>query len=127
MMTFGTRPSFAETVADSHALHSGPCTMQAASRKVTLEIDPKPVRHMAELTFRVTIDPVDGVPPALLLDLGMPGMAMGKNQVRMVRQKDGTWKGKGIIVRCMSGRTLWQATILSPALGNPAFTINVRD
>ena len=124
---FGSAPCRAIEVADSDAIHAGPCTKTVANRNVTLEIDPKPVRHMQELTFRIRIDPCEGLASNLLLDLAMPGMVMGRNQVRMTRINACTWEGKGIIVRCMSGRRLWRATLLSPELGNPSFTFNVRD
>lgn len=108
-------------------IHEGPCTITAGSRSVTLNIEPKPVSAMKELTFSVTVTPCDKLPDTLLLDLSMPGMMMGKNQVTLVKKRDCLYEGKGIIVRCMSGRTLWQVTILSDELHNPAFTFNVRD
>lgn len=117
----------AEPKADSNAIHERPCTKAAADRMVTLEILPRPVRHMEELTFRVTVKPADNLPSTLVLDLSMPGMHMGKNQVRLEKSASGAWEGKGLIVRCMSGRKLWEAAILSPQLGNPAFSFDVRD
>lgn len=126
-LSFGATPALAGQAADSNAIHNGPCSKQISNRQVTLAITPRPVRHMRELTFRVNIAPSEGLPPTLVLDLSMPGMVMGKNQVILKRQADGSWKGRGIIVKCMSGGTLWQAMLLSPQLGNPAFTFNVRD
>lgn len=126
-MPLGAAPALADYTADSNAIHSGPCTKQAGDRQVTLDISPKPVKHMQELTFKVTMAPAEGLPSSLILDLSMPGMMMGKNQVTLKRQPGGAWEGKGIIVKCRSGRTLWQATILSPELGNPAFSFDVRD
>ncbi len=126
-LSLGAVPALAGHAADSNAIHNAPCTKQAGNRQVTLSITPRPVRHMRDLTFKITIAPDAGLPSALVLDLSMPGMVMGKNQVILKRQPDGSWKGRGIIVKCMSGGTLWQAMILSPELGNPAFTFNVRD
>ena len=108
-------------------IHEKACTITSGSYTVTLNIDPKPIKHMKELTFSVTVSPCDKLPASLLLDLSMPGMAMGKNQVTLVKKSACLYEGKGIIVRCMSGRTLWQATILSDELNNPAFTFNVRE
>jgi hypothetical protein len=119
--------AIAETMVDCNAIHTGPCTKKAAGRSVTLEITPRPVRHMAELAFKVTVDPCATLPSTLMLDLSMPGMHMGKNQVVLTRKSTCTWEGKGVIVRCMSGRKLWQATILSTELGSPAFTFDVHD
>ena len=110
-----------------NTIHEKACTITSGSYTVTLNIDPKPVKHMKELTFSVTVSPCDKLPASLLLDLSMPGMAMGKNQVTLVKKSACTYEGNGIIVRCMSGRTLWQATILSDELNNPAFTFNVRE
>ena len=108
-------------------IHQGPCTITAGQRTVTLNIEPKPVRAMKELTFSVTVTPCDKLPETLLLDLSMPGMQMGKNQVTLGKKSACLYEGKGVIVRCMSGRTLWQATILSRELNNSAFTFNVRE
>lgn len=108
-------------------IHQEACAVIAGRRTVTLNIEPKPVRAMKELTFIVTVAPCDSLPGTLLLDLGMPGMQMGKNQVTLARKSTGTYEGRGIIVRCMSGRTLWRVTILSDKLNNPAFIFNVRE
>jgi len=108
-------------------IHQGACTIIAGRRTVTLNIEPKPVRAMHELTFSVTVAPCDSLPERLLLDLSMPGMQMGKNQVALAKKNTGTYEGRGIIVRCMSGRTLWRAAILSAELNNPAFIFNVRE
>ncbi len=109
--------------------HAGPCTKEVDGYTVTLDISPKPVRHMKELTFGVVFS---GGSPALfsdslLLDLSMPGMEMGKNQVVLKKAGDNRYTGKGIIVKCLSGRTLWRATLLISETLEPTFTFNVRD
>lgn len=103
-----------------------PCTIIAGGRCVTLNIEPKPVKAMKELTFSVMVTPSNRLPDKLLIDLSMPGMQMGNNQITLVKKSACLYEGKGIIVRCMSGRTLWQVKILSDKLNNPAFTFNVR-
>ncbi|NTV99123.1 MAG: hypothetical protein HGA70_08165 [Chlorobiaceae bacterium] len=105
----------------------GPCTKTSAGRTVTFDIAPKPPKSMEELTFILTVTPCGSLPDTIVLDLGMPGMMMGRNRVVMKKTDRSTWKGTGIIVRCMSGRSLWQATILSEALNNTAFTFDVKD
>jgi len=126
-MTLFAARLYAEPKADSNAIHSGLCTKQVNGRMVTLDITPRPVRAMQSLLFRVSVEPADNLPPVLLLDFSMPGMYMGKNQLKLVRSASGAWEGRGVIVRCMSGRKLWQITILSPELGNPAFSFDVRE
>ncbi|TLU85714.1 MAG: hypothetical protein FDX30_04315 [Chlorobium sp.] len=112
--------------AEGRVFPSGPWTKQTAGRTVTMDIWPKPLRAMAELTFCLTVTPSGALPDAIPLDLDMPGMMMGKNQVLLKRSGCCTWKGTGIIVRCMSGRKLWQATINCEALNNTAFPFNVN-
>jgi len=116
----------AEEAADC-TIHAGSCTKQAGAYSVTLDISPKPVRHMADLAFSLTVTPCTELPDTLVLDLSMPGMHMGLNRVFLSRTSGCTYRGKGIIVRCMSGRTLWRVTVLSPLLNNPSFTFNVRN
>lgn len=104
----------------------GSCTKTAGGRTITLDIGPKPPKAMQELTFSLTVNPCSSLPDSMLIDLGMPGMMMGRNLVVLKKTGGCTWKGTGIIVRCMSGRTLWQATILSEALKNTQFTFDVK-
>lgn len=126
-MTAGSLRLVAAPKANSNAIHDGPCSKQANGHQVTLEILPRPVRAMQPLLFRVSIEPADNLPSVLMLDFTMPGMFMGKNQMRLVRTAPGLWEGRGVIVRCMSGRTLWQIMVLLPELDNPAFSFDVRD
>ena len=120
-------PLDAEPRANSNAIHSGPCSKQSNSHTVTLDITPRPVRAMQPLLFRVSVEPAGDLPPVLMLDFSMPGMYMGQNRMKLVRTASGAWEGRGVIVRCMSGKKLWQLMLLSPELGNPAFSFDVRD
>ncbi|WP_237073438.1 FixH family protein [Prosthecochloris sp. GSB1] len=107
--------------------HAGSCTAVAGPYEVTLDITPKPVVHMQELTFDVSFGVETPESEALVLDLSMPGMDMGRNRVRLEKGDDGHYRGKGIIVRCASGRTLWRATVFLGDTLKPDFTFNVRD
>ena len=79
---------------------------------------------MEDLTFQVKIEGVsnDNAP---MIDLGMPGMDMGKNQVQMKLSDDATYKGTGVIVRCPSGKTIWRATVNIPGIGQADFIFDV--
>jgi hypothetical protein len=107
-------------------INEGPCIKTAAGRAISFDIMPRPVKAMEELVFSVMVTPCTALPETLLLDLDMPGMMMGKNQVVLKKINGSIYRGKGIIVRCRSGRTLWRATILSDALNNTAFTFDVK-
>jgi hypothetical protein len=84
-------------------IQSGGCQKQINGRTVDLNIFPKPVKAMQDLTFQVKISGAPlGSPP--FIDLGMPGMKMG---------------------RCKSGRTIWQAAVTLPDAGRVVFTFDV--
>jgi hypothetical protein len=104
--------------------HKGLCTQSLGSLTVSLEVTPRPVKAMQDLVFTVSIS---GNPPskAPYIDLGMPGMKMGPNRVLLKRTDQGFYEGKGIIVRCPSGRRTWFADITIPGSGEVKFIFDV--
>lgn len=100
------------------------CVQSLSDREVRLNITPKPVKAMEELTFHVELT---GPPPLQLphIDLGMPGMKMGPNRVHLKSTGKNSFAGKGVIVRCPSGRTTWRATVTIPERGAVDFIFNV--
>ncbi len=107
-------------------LHHGICTKSLSGYTLTLEVNPKPVKAMADLLFKVTLSgnlPADAHPP--YIDLGMPGMNMGPNRVILKSAGPGAYEGRGIIVRCPSGRKIWRATVTVPDIGRAEFIFNV--
>ena len=110
-------------VADC-APDQGPCTAAAAGRQIIFDISPKPVKAMKELIFTIRATGRNTA-PAILLDLSMPGMYMGRNEVVLKKNPDGSYSGKGIIPRCPSGRMLWRAAVTVPGAGKVSYTFNV--
>lgn len=106
------------------SIDQGPCTKPAGNREVIFDISPKPVRAMKEVTFIVHVIGRK-VASTLLLDLSMPGMYMGRNEVVLKKRPDSTYVGKGILPRCPSGKSLWQAEIVIPGTGKVSFRFNV--
>jgi hypothetical protein len=106
------------------AIESGPCTKSLGDGTLTLDITPKPVKAMHDLTFTVALS---GLTPTIdpFIDLGMPGMVMGPNRVPLGRAGDGTYQGTGVIVRCPSGRRTWKATVTIPGKGAVEFVFDV--
>ena len=104
--------------------HKGLCTQSLGSITVSLEITPRPVKAMHDLVFTVGIS---GNPPSKdpYIDLGMPGMKMGPNRVLLKRTDQGFYEGKGVIVRCPSGRRTWFANITIPESGEVKFIFDV--
>lgn len=105
-------------------IQSGSCRKQINGRIVDLEILPKPVKAMTDLTFQVKISG-DLLSEAPFIDLGMPGMKMGPNRVVLKKIGAATYEGQGVIVRCQSGKTIWQATVTLPDIGKAVFTFDV--
>ncbi len=107
-------------------IHEGAVAAFAGDRKVVLDIDPKPVRTMRELVFTVEIEGYPGTGP-LRLDLSMAGMSMGPNAVALSPDGPGRYRGRGIIVRCPSGRRSWIAAVTVPGKGQARFAFDVAD
>ena len=105
-------------------IHAGPVTGRAGGQTVVLDISPKPVAAMRELSFTVELPGYDG-PDAPVIDLDMPGMRMPPNRVRLVLDGPGRYRGKGVIVRCRSGKRRWTATVTLPGGDRAVFAFDV--
>lgn len=105
-------------------IQSGGCEKQISTRTIHLDILPRPVKAMKDLTFQLKIsgEPLSKAP---FIDLGMPGMKMGPNRVMLKKNDLAIYEGQGVIVRCKSGRTIWQATVTLPDIGSVVFTFDV--
>jgi len=117
-------PAQGVTEVANCAPDQGPCTAAAAGRQIIFDISPKPVKAMKELIFTIRATGRNTA-PAILLDLSMPGMYMGRNEVVLKKNPDGSYSGKGIIPRCPSGRMLWRAAVTVPGAGKVSYTFNV--
>jgi hypothetical protein len=112
------------TDAPDCAIDQGPCTSTVAGKQVVFDISPRPVRTMKELTITVRGIGRNSA-PTILLDLSMPGMYMGRNEVVLKKTPDGSYSGKGIIPRCPSGNKMWKAEIAIPGSGKVSYIFNV--
>lgn len=95
-------------------LAAGPCTrILPGGDEVTFELGPRPLRMMAELAAVVTVrrGGAPAEPDGVAVSFEMPGMRMGRNEVRLARSGAGRFEGKAVLVRCPSGRKDWVATI----------------
>lgn len=104
--------------------HKGVCSQSSGDLTVSLEIVPRPVKAMQDLVFKVSIE---GSSPAKHphIDLGMPAMKMGPNQVSLKPTGPGTYEGTGVIVRCPSGKKTWFANVIVPESGEVKFIFDV--
>lgn len=105
-------------------IQNGVCTRAINGRTVTLEVLPRPVKAMQELMFQVTLAGHPGKEHPYI-DLNMPAMNMGKNRVMLKPDGQGTYEGRGVIVRCRSGRRTWSAKVTFPGVGATEFIFDV--
>jgi hypothetical protein len=106
-------------------IQNGLCEQTVAGTKVTLEVFPKPVQAMRDLTFKVTVADVGKLSESPYIDLNMPAMDMGANKVLLEDLGKGIFEGRGVIVRCRSGRRTWRARVTLPDLGWADFIFDV--
>ena len=85
--------------------------ISSLNERVRFAITPQPVRAMKLLLFKVTLQDY-GEPQSIIVDLSMPNMIMGINQVTMKKSSSGVYEGQGIIPICPTGKKLWQARII---------------
>ncbi len=105
-------------------IHEGPVKGDADGQTVVLDISPKPVAAMTELSFTVELPGYAGR-FAPFIDLEMPGMPMPPNRVDLTEEAAGRYRGKGVIVRCGSGRRTWTATVTLPGGRRAVFAFDV--
>jgi hypothetical protein len=111
-----------------HRSSETPSVLRGAigGQEVLLSIAPWPPPAMQEVDFTVSLSGfAGGVPP--YVDLSMAGMEMGRNRVELSRGADGRYRGKGVFVRCPSGRRDWEATVTAPGAGKAVFRFAVAD
>jgi hypothetical protein len=107
-------------------LHKGSCSQTLSENTITLEVTPRPVKAMQDLSFKISLtgnQPSGTKPP--YIDLGMPGMKMGPNRVHLKPTGKDTYEGRGVIVKCPSGRRIWRATVIIPGVGQADFIFDV--
>ena len=107
-------------------LQVGPCTRLLSDQTIILEVSPRPVKAMRDLAFKVTLNAK--LPPNIkspYIDLGMPGMNMGPNRVQLKFTGNATYEGRGVIIKCPSGRRTWRATVTIPDVGHTDFIFDV--
>jgi len=105
----------------------GPCHLKLSGQDISFEISPKPVKAMSVLDFKMIFsENLAGEEAAFLMDLDMPGMNMGGNQVHMKKISKGVYEGRGTIVRCLSGGKIWRATAILPKQGKIQFIFEVH-
>jgi len=117
-------PAMAADTTINCDAHKGGCSQSSGDLTVSLEITPRPVKAMQDLVFKVSITGASPAEPPHI-DLGMPAMKMGPNQVALKPTGPGTYEGTGVIVRCKSGKRTWFANVIVPGSGEVKFIFDV--
>ena len=121
---FSAQPVLASGSKINCDAHSGACTQTIGDVTVTLEMTPRPVTALTDLKFQVTVSGIDSA-RATHIDLGMPAMKMGPNRVELKPVGSGEYEGRGVIVKCASGRRTWYAIVAVPDFGEAVFVFDV--
>lgn len=108
-------------------LGAGPCTRALeGGGEVTIDVRPRPLRTMRELTVSVSVRPAASTAtptPTVAVSFAMPGMSMGENRVVLAARGSGPYEGAAILVRCATGRGDWVADVELAAPGAPARSV----
>ncbi len=106
-------------------INSVPCIKSYGGKDISFGIEPRPVKAMESLYFRVKLTNYKN-PQSIIVDLSMPEMSMGYNQVSLEKTGLDTYEGRGIIPACPSGRRLWKASIIINDKVEESFLFNVH-
>jgi nitrogen fixation protein FixH len=97
------------------------CAATAGTTRVILDLSPHPPAPLKEIEASVRLVR-DGAPVAgaqVTVELAMPGMFMGENRIATTAGPDGSYSGKGVLLRCASGRRDWAAEVVIRQPGAP--------
>lgn len=97
-------------------LHEGPCSIQIQDGRIfTLEIFPKTIPLMKELTFKITSS--DKSIKKLDLKIYSQNMFMGEFNLAGKKTKDGIFEIKSFLPTCPVGKMIWNADLNIDSIG----------
>lgn len=122
LFLIGFSPACAKQIENAEIdcdIHAGHCLKIIENISVIFDCNPKPVKSMSEILFSVTLKEEDKPirNAQVEINLTMPGMFMGENRILLVHKENGRYEGKGVIVRCPSGKRIWNADVI---IGRPS-------
>ncbi len=94
-------------------------------REISLDIEPRPVKAMKPLYFRVMLKNYKE-PQSVIIDLSMPEMSMGFNRVVLKKTDKDSYEERGIIPVCPTGKRLWRASVIINERKEAEFLFNVH-
>jgi hypothetical protein len=92
-------------------LHRQPCTATLpGGGQIEVSITPRPIPTVQPVKVAVTARGIE--PSKVEVDFAGIGMDMGYNRPELSRQPDGSFAGQATLPVCVSGKMLWQATVM---------------
>jgi hypothetical protein len=92
-------------------LHRGPCqSVFPNGGKVTLSIEPRPVRALKPLQIRVQTEGIKA--QSVMVDFRGVNMNMGYNRPQLKQVAAGQYAGTWVLASCGLERMVWEATVL---------------
>ncbi|WP_417221842.1 hypothetical protein [Amphritea sp.] len=98
------------------------CTVNIGEARLTLDIQPRPIRSMTPFDYQVTIEGADV--SEVMVNLQGSEMFMGINQTALtaVEGKPGVFHGVGQLAVCTTGEMLWHLTVSADTAAGPLST-----
>lgn len=116
-------PTHEATGVKSHCdINRQACTVNMGQARLTLDIQPRPIRSMTPLNYQVTIEGGDA--SEVMVNLQGSEMFMGINQTALtaVEGKPGVFQGVGQLAVCTTGEMLWHLTVSADSAAGPLST-----
>ncbi len=112
------KPEVDYKVQDSRCdLHKSSCEITVKNQKFSLEVFPKSIPLMKELTFR--LETTKEIKEDFTLDIYATNMFMGYFNLKFKEIEDGVYEAKGTLPTCPVGNMKWNADIEFGSLMNP--------
>lgn len=94
-------------------LRTQSCAVNFGEINLTLDVNPKMIRSLTPLTYKVTISGAET--ETVMIDLQGVDMFMGLNQAQLspVAGKKGSFTGTGELGVCTTGEMMWRATLIA--------------
>ncbi|MBN0989533.1 hypothetical protein [Amphritea pacifica] len=119
---FGLPSVQAPGIASDCDLNQQSCTVDMGEVSLTVDIQPRPVRSMTPLNYRVSIDGTSA--SKVIINLQGSEMYMGINQTQLtpVESSPGNFSGQGELAVCTTGEMLWRLTVSAETAAGPINT-----
>ncbi|SEQ43664.1 hypothetical protein SAMN03080615_01548 [Amphritea atlantica] len=109
-------------MASNCDLNQQSCTVDMGEVSLSVDIQPRPVRSLTPLNYRVSINGTSA--SKVIIDLQGSEMYMGINQTELTADESspGAFSGQGELAICTTGEMLWRLTVSAETAAGPINT-----